>query len=188
MNTVLNYYSTIVQHIYRLALLQLYWLLFTCIGLFLFGLFPATYALLEAMKEPIDLTASEYFRKFKTDYKSVFMKINQAAILWMIMSLLMGTNLFIFKQTFVLQLLVLGLLFVILLSLVYFFRYFTLDMRIMAQVRRSFSYCFLFPKKNIIYLFIFFTVLLAIRFFPGIMFFFCASVTAQFIVRTWQSK
>lgn len=185
MNKVLNIYSMGIRTIHRFLILQLYWLGFTLLGLVLFGVFPATYALLKTIKKPNDLKAREYFHIFKKVYKENFFKLNQAAIVWQVMFVLMGMNLLIFHDgNIYIYLAVLGMILMMVLCVFHFLQYFKIDRSIIEQVKRSFGYVFLHPRQNVLYMCILFGLILAINFSPGITFFFGSSVAAHFIVKS----
>lgn len=174
-----------IGKVYRFLILHLLWLAFTLLGLVFFGFFPATYALFETLKEPTDLTGKEYTKYFIKVYRASFVKMNQAAIIWQVMFVLMGLNLFIFNgSNAMIQFGIIGLLLLMVLCIVYFLQYFTIEMKVMEQIKRSFGYVFLYPKKNIIFMTIIFGLILVINFSPGISLFFGSSVAAHFIVKT----
>src|SRR5699024_7862976 len=96
--SILNVYAAGIGKVYRFLILHLLWLVFTLLGCIIFGLFPACYALLKTMKKPTDLGTKAYFYVFLKSYKTAFLKINQAAIIWLTMLGLMSMNLFIFHN------------------------------------------------------------------------------------------
>lgn len=184
MEKVLNIYSKGISKIYRFIVLHLLWLGFTLIGLVVLGIFPATHALLEVMKEPDDLTIGEYYRHFVKSYFGAFVKINQAGIIWQAMFVLISLNALIVVNELI-QLLVLGMLLLLLLCVVYFFEHFQVEGTIIGQIKLSFGYVFLYPRRNVIYMCVLFCLILAINFSPGITFVCGSSVAAHFIAKTW---
>lgn len=182
MDTVLSYYAISLQKVYKFAYLQVLWLFFTAIGFGVFGVFPATYALLNLLNVQEDLTAKKTFRLFYKVYISSFIPINKAGLIWQVMILLMGANLLLTTSS-ILQLFVIAMLYFILLCMVYFFRYFIQDQPVVRQIKSSFHYVLLYPRKNIRYTIIFIGLFLGINFLPGLTFFFGASVSTYFIIQ-----
>lgn len=183
--SILNVYAAGIGKVYRFLILHLLWLVFTLLGCIIFGLFPACHALLETMKKSTDLGTKAYFYVFLKSYKTAFLKINQAAIIWFTMFGLMSMNLFIFRDGRIyVQLGIMGMLLLMVLCLIYFFQHFTLYETIIKQIRRSFGYVFMYPKKNIIYMCVIFGCILALQFSPGVTVFFFSSVVAHFIVNS----
>lgn len=179
MEKALNVYAKGIGKIYRFLILHVLWLGFTVVGLGVLGVFPATYALFETVKEPSDLKGKEYFTIFKGIYIRTFWKMNRAGLIWQIMFLLMGMNLFIFYESHIFILItILGMLLLMTLCVIYFLEYFTMDMKILTQIKRSFGYVFLYPKHNVLFMVILFLLLIAINFSPGVTLFFGSSVTA----------
>ncbi|GIN69708.1 hypothetical protein J14TS2_01830 [Bacillus sp. J14TS2] len=61
----------------KLIYLHILWVLFTCVGLGIFGVFPATAALFSVIHKSIERKRGEsIFRTFYTSYKSQFLKAN----------------------------------------------------------------------------------------------------------------
>lgn len=185
MDTMLSYYTISLQKVYKFAYLQLLWLIFTAFGFGLFGVFPATYALFNILNVEEDLTAQKTFRLFYEAYVSSFVTINKAGLIWQMMILLMGANLLLTRSS-LLQLFVIAMIYFMLLCIVHFFRYFMQDQRVVEQIKFSFHYVLLYPRENFLYTIVFLGLFLGIRFLPGIIFFFGASVAAYFIKKTWE--
>lgn len=183
MDAMLSYYAMSLQKVYKFAYLQILWILFTVLGMGLLGVFPATYALFTVLNEHEDLTAKRTFRLFYQTYSSSFIKINKAGLIWQVMFLLISINLFI-PQVENFQVIVFAMLCLIMLCIVYFFRYFEQEQPIIKQIKYCFRYVCLHPKQNFMYMIIFFGLFLAINFIPGITFFFGMSVAAYLIVKT----
>src|SRR5699024_3938117 len=112
---VLSYYSLIVQKIYRLALFHVLWFYFSLCGGIILRLFPSTYALLEMSRQTEDLQLKEYIQQYKKHFVYAFKTTNKAGVVYLIMLFLMGMNLFIFNELFIMQMVVLGCMFLILL-------------------------------------------------------------------------
>ncbi|WP_257351054.1 DUF624 domain-containing protein [Pseudalkalibacillus decolorationis] len=183
MNTVLTQYASVLQKIYLYAYVQILWLLFTLAGLLIFGLFPATYALLTVMKQQADTSAAAIFHTFREAYRDAFFVINKASIIWITMLLLMITNLLILPDTQqVLKLAVVSMISFLLLCIVHFFNYFQADEHMTVQIKRSFAHACLHPKQNVGYACIFLMLGAALWLIPGITCFFGVSIAAKAII------
>ncbi|WP_408011085.1 YesL family protein [Pseudalkalibacillus sp. A8] len=182
MNTVLTQYANLLQKIYWYAYVQILWILFTLAGLVIFGLFPATYALLKVTKQQTDTSATAIFHVFRQAYRNAFFPINKASIIWITMLILMSSNLLILPGAQpILKLVVISTICFLLLCIVHFFHFFQTDKSTMAQIKRSFAHACLHPKQNVGYACIFLLLGAALWFIPGITCFFGVSITAKAI-------
>jgi len=164
-------YVQVVQRVYRLVLLQLLWLLFTLFGGIVLGLFPATYALVEVMKNKEIEDGKMIFRRFYQVYKSNWLSLNTAGCIWVIMFILMVTNIFLFRGLLFMQCIITGILLYMLLSLIYFFLFYIPKQPIIKQIYYSFAYGFAFPKNNILIIACLVALYIGIQMVPGVMFF-----------------
>lgn len=181
---MLSKYAMVLQKLYWFAYLQLLWMLFTLCGLVIFGLFPATYALLTLVKEKEELSSREGFYRFKNIFVSSFKTINKTGLLWQVMVLLLASNLLIIPvENVVVRAAVVAVLGLTILGIVHFLQYFEMDKASIFQIRRAFSFVFLQPRKNVGYMMIFVLLLVAIRFIPGISFFYVVSSCAFFVAK-----
>lgn len=181
---MLSKYAMVLQKVYWFAYLQLLWMLFTVCGLVIFGLFPATYALLSVVREREELSSLEAFHKFKKLFVSSFKPMNKTGLLWQVMVLLLASNLLIIPvENVVVRAAVVAVLGLTILGVVHFFQYFEPDKASIFQIRRAFSFVFLQPRKNVGYMMILVLLLVAIRFFPGLSFFYAVSSCAYFVVK-----
>lgn len=186
MNVILSRYVFITQKIYWFAYLQMLWMLFTLLGLVIFGGFPATHALFTVLREK-DLSTGEAFRTFRNAFASSFVKLNGAAIVFGFMFILISTNLLILQSIYM-KYLVMGMLGLIFISMIHFFQYFETKKPIIFQIKKAFSVVWILPKNNVGYLVIFVLLLLAISYIPMLSFFFGVSVAVCFIVKIGDSK
>ena len=182
MDNVLVQYASALQKVYWYAYLQVLWVLFTLAGLIIFGIFPATRALMTVMNQQTDTSAVDIFHTFRQAYQEVFFAINKASILWTIMLILMSVNLLILPETQqILRLLALGMICFLLLCIVHFIYFFHYREPTFVQIKQSFAHACLHPRKNVGYACIFLLLGIAILFIPGITCFFGVSVTAKLI-------
>lgn len=184
LDLMLSKYALALQKIYWFAYLQMLWLLFTLCGLIVFGIFPATYALLTMFKDAEELSAREAFHKYKTIFVSSFKTINKAGMIWQSMLFLVATNLLIIPNVGILvQATVIGVLGLTILGIIHFFHYFEMDKSSLFQIKRAFSFVFLQPRENVGYMLILVLLLLATQFIPGITFFYGISTCAYFVAK-----
>lgn len=174
-NQLVGPYTSIVNTIYRLLLLQIYWLLFTLLGLVVWGILPATYALIVCMRDENQLDARRMFQKFWLSYKKNWKKFISAASVWYVMFILMSINIIIIQHEVIL-ILVLGTIIYMALAFIYFLLKYESTISLGRQIYYSFAYTFLFPKNNIIILVCLFSLYVGIQYVPGIIFFFGISV------------
>lgn len=180
---VLSYYSLIVQKIYRLALFQVLWFCFTLCGGIILGLFPSTYALLEMSRQTEDLQLKEYIQQYKKHFVYAFKKTNKAGVVYLIMLFLMGMNLFIFNELFIMQMVVLGCMFLILLMILYFLLFFNNELTVIHQWKQSLGNVFLHPKNNLLYVTILIGGYIVSQFSPGLAIFFSVSIATRLIAK-----
>lgn len=92
MNKGISIYMSIGEWIFKILLLNLYWFLFSLIGLFVLGIFPATAALFATIRQ--DLKSDDdikLFSNFVHYYKKEFVKAN---VLGYIVTIMTGVLLF----------------------------------------------------------------------------------------------
>jgi len=89
MNKGVSVYITMGEWLFKILLLNIYWFVFSLIGLFAFGLFPATAALFATVRQDIKSDNDiRLFRTFLHYYKKEFIKSNLLGYL-----LIMATSL-----------------------------------------------------------------------------------------------
>lgn len=186
--TILTQYAKVLQKIYWYAYVQILWVIFTIMGLIIFGIFPATHALLKVMNQQ-DSSSSEIFHEFKQAYRVAFFAINRAAIIWFTMIILLSANLMILPGTQqIIKLIAASMICLLVLCIVHFFHYFRIDESAMKQIKRSFAYTCLHPKQNVGYACIILMLGASILFIPGITCFFGVSVSIKGISYVAQGK
>ncbi|WP_182200187.1 DUF624 domain-containing protein [Paraliobacillus salinarum] len=186
MNTILSKYAIVIEKIYWFAYLQVLWVLFSLLGFIVFGVFPATHALIMVLKEK-DLSSIEAFRIFRNAFTRSFIKLSGAGIVFLFMFVLLIINVIIFQVVYM-KVLALGMLGLVFLSMLHFFQYFELGKPIVYQVKRAFSFVWVLPKNNVGYVLAFMGFILSIAFIPGIAFFFGVSITMFFVVKIGNSE
>ncbi|MFD2656585.1 YesL family protein [Gracilibacillus thailandensis] len=77
MNKSISVYITVGEWIFKILLLNLYWFIFSVLGLFIVGIFPATAALFATIRQDIKSEDDiKLFREFIHYYKQEFIKAN----------------------------------------------------------------------------------------------------------------
>ncbi|SFM18734.1 Uncharacterized membrane protein YesL [Gracilibacillus orientalis] len=77
MNKGISTYITIGEWIFKILLLNLYWFIFSVLGLFIVGIFPATVALFATIRQDIKTEDDiKLFQQFIHYYKQEFIKSN----------------------------------------------------------------------------------------------------------------
>lgn len=179
MDTFLSKYAIVIQTIYWFAYLQMLWLIFSLAGLVVFGVFPATYALLSVWKQE-SLTSKQTFQIFCEVFRRSFFVMNGAGILYGVMAGLISMNLLFIEAVYI-RLLVLAFLGLIFLSIVHFLQYFERDKPLIHQVKRAFLLLWMLPKSNVGHMGVLVGMLLLVAFMPGLALFFGMSA-AMFLV------
>ncbi|RTR36175.1 DUF624 domain-containing protein [Robertmurraya yapensis] len=100
MNKMSSVIYNILNWITRFAYLQLVWVLFTLVGGFLFGIFPATvamYAIIRAwLRGDTEIAIFQSFWKF---YKNDFLKSNSLGVFLLLVGAIIGLDLYYIQQT-----------------------------------------------------------------------------------------
>ncbi|TKC15336.1 YesL family protein [Robertmurraya kyonggiensis] len=100
MNKMSSVLYNILEWITRFAYLQLIWVLFTLVGGFLFGIFPATmamYAIIRTwLRGDTEIAILQSFWKF---YKNDFLKSNLLGAILLVIGAIIGLDLYYIQQT-----------------------------------------------------------------------------------------
>ncbi|MRH43224.1 DUF624 domain-containing protein [Aquibacillus halophilus] len=172
----------------RLAYINLLWIFFTIVGLFIFGFFPATIAMFATLRQFLNKSNSPVCKTFWDYYKKEFVFSNKLGLVLVIISFLFYLNI-TFLQTVdirVLQLLyypmiMLSLLFV--LSVCYLFAcYVHFNQNIGILFKNAVLIMFYNPLPNLFIIFGSAAVYYAMVFIPGISFFYSGSLIALVIL------
>lgn len=94
MNKGVNAYIVFGEWIFKILLLNVYWFLFSCIGLFFLGVFPATAALFATIRQDIQSNDDiKLFRSFLNHFKQSFLQSNLLGYILVGVTLLLLFNL-----------------------------------------------------------------------------------------------
>ncbi|MDX8045102.1 DUF624 domain-containing protein [Gracilibacillus sp. S3-1-1] len=94
MNKGVSLYITIGEWIFKILLLNIYWFIFSLLGLFIAGVFPATAALFATIRQDIKSENDiKLFRNFIHYYKQEFIKANILGYMLTIATLILLFNL-----------------------------------------------------------------------------------------------
>ncbi|MEY8752880.1 YesL family protein [Alkalicoccobacillus gibsonii] len=166
---------------YRLAFINLLWILFTILGLGLFGVFPATVALLATLRQLINQNDGSIFKTFWTFYKEEFIKSNGVGLCVVLLSLILISNIQFLQtmntglsQFFYLATIITACFF--LLVVCYFLSlYVEFQAPIKTHLKNAFLLAIYNPVASLTMIFGFFAVYLLITFVSGIGLFFSMS-------------
>src|SRR5699024_11855650 len=100
---------------------------------------------------------------------------NKSLFVYCIILLLIVMNLFIFNDLFIMQMVVLGCMFLILLMILYFLLFFNNELTVIHQWKQSLGNVFLHPKNNLLYVTILIGGYIVSQFSPGLAIFFSVS-------------
>lgn len=156
-------------------LLNIYWIGFTILGLGVFGFAPATYSVYGMIKEIQETSNSDQlFSKFFRIYKSKFFDANIIGIAYVLILLILGYNLILYKELS--EFMSLGIWiylfsFIFVLIINSFLIIFPLDMRFdyknnIRLVTATFAIPFVFPIKTISYLISILALILVYYYLP----------------------
>ncbi len=172
----------------RMAYLNIIWLLFTAIGLFLFGFMPATVALFTLVRKQLLKQDVPVFKTFFSIYKRVFIRSNLVGLLLALFGYVLLVN-FTYLGTLTgteFTLLRFGLVFVSLFYVATLLFIFPVLVHFQLPIMRSFKQCILVAFINPhIAVFMGAGVVAAYYLFkliPGLTLFFCGSVIASFLM------
>jgi len=154
MNTYGGFYKAF-DWIYRIAFLNVLWLLFSVVGLIIFGFFPATVAMFSIVRRSILKENVPIFHTFWTVYKREFIKSNLLGLILSIIAYIFYVDLIFLKSTSgLIQLLYAPMLvmsFIYILMLLYVFPvYVQYDIKVLQVIKNSFLIMVLYPFFTII--------------------------------------
>jgi len=176
----------------KIAYLNILWIVFTVIGLGLFGLFPATGAMYIIVqqwlrKEPVD----KVFHTFWIAYKKEFISLNKFGLFFIIIGYMLIYD-FMFLQmngsSLPFMIPVIGFIAIsFLVTLLYFFPVYTqFDMKFFQYIKQSFMIGASSFLETLLMLAACMGLMIIVRFIPGIIPLFTGSVLA--IAVTWCSN
>lgn len=91
---VLSKYTQIANWAFNIAYLNILWILFTLVGLFIFGIFPATAAMFAVVRKWLFLGERDFniFKTFWSFYRKDFFKLNGFAALFLTFGIVLYYN------------------------------------------------------------------------------------------------
>ncbi|MFN7252663.1 MAG: YesL family protein [Anaerobacillus sp.] len=157
----------------KIAYLNLLWIIFTVIGLFIFGVFPASVALLSVIRKWLMKDADiPIFKSFFLEFKKEFIRSNIFGFIFIVAAAILYTNFsYILHGSGPLQgILTIGLIingFIFLITFIYFFPVYV---HYKLKFREYFKHSFLMGLINIhhflLICFLFFTIYHLFIYFP----------------------
>lgn len=172
----------------RLALLNLLWFFFTMLGLVIFGIFPATVAMLETLKKCMEKQEPFILKTFWKSFKREFFKSNILAVIFMaVLSLCylhftlssalggsLGTLFVIISYLFISM--------VLLITCHVLSSYVEYELSVKHHIKNGILLFISSPLANLVLVFGSVTVYLIHSFIPGSAFFFSASLLGLVII------
>ncbi|GAE94315.1 hypothetical protein JCM21714_3462 [Gracilibacillus boraciitolerans JCM 21714] len=181
-----GYVYRLMVWITRLAYLNILWVLFSSLGLLVFGIFPATTAMFAIERRWIrGNTSFSILPYFWEVYKREFKKANLIVLPFVLLSLLIYINLqftLIMNEILgnILLLFLFSISFLLLLVLIYFFPvYVHYDIKLIQSMLFSFMIALSSPLQTILIIVNVLAFFIVSVFLPGIFFLFAGSVTSM---------
>lgn|SRR5690625_3119973 len=177
----------IADKVSKLAYLNLLWIVFTLMGLFFFGLFPATIAMFTVLRKIVLNEEFKLFRLFWGTYKKEFFKGNLIGLVLVLINGITYTNFVFFREaTGAIEVLlypmgVMGIL-LLLMSLFVFPVYVHFDLQFLQIFKTSFIFMLLYPLSSlsvVVNSLIYFIILYQL---PVLVIFFSASIIGLIIM------
>lgn len=173
---------------YRLAFINILWLVFTAIGLVLFGFFPATIAMLATLRQYIKNNDVPVFTTFWNCYKGEFIRGNKLGAIIVIVGFLLMFNINFLQsnQTNISQYLYIFFIivscFCILIACYLLASYVEFDQDLNTRIKNSILIAIYNPLANLFIIFGFAAVYYLITFISGISLFFSVSILGLVIL------
>ena len=177
----------IADKVSKLAYLNLLWILFTLMGLFIFGLFPATIAMFTILRKIVLKEDFNIFGLFWKTYKEEFFKGNLLGLFLVVINIITITHFLFFKEvTGAVEVLffpmVIVAILLLLMTLFVFPVYVHFHLNFLNVFKTSFSFMLLYPLSSLslvvnslIFIFIMYN-------FPAIIIFYGGSIIGLIIM------
>ncbi|MCH1624359.1 YesL family protein [Fredinandcohnia quinoae] len=184
---------SISEWVLRLVYVNLLWIFFSMVGLFIFGLFPATIAMFAVVRKWVyKETEIPVFKTFWTTYKSEFMKSNALGLVFFMISLILYFNMNIihattvplFKLLYIPNLVIILLFVLTFLYVIPVFVHF--EVPLVKVIKDAFFLMILNPKATFCMVTLSGTLCFILVKFPGLLPFFSGSLLAYLLM--WFSK
>ncbi|MCK0473209.1 YesL family protein [Halalkalibacter sp. APA_J-10(15)] len=173
---------------YRLAFINILWILFTVLGLGILGFFPATIALLSTLRQYINQQEVAIFSTFWSYYKQEFIKSNKIGAFIIIIALILFSHIQFFRTT---DIAVSELLYIssIIVSCFYFlvicyflYSYVEFEIHVKTHIKNSLLIAIYSPLASLYIIFGFCAVYFANAFIPSLSIFFSVSILGLVIL------
>ncbi|UTR16538.1 DUF624 domain-containing protein [Salipaludibacillus sp. LMS25] len=153
---LLEKFNSIFVFIYRLALLNLLWMLFTALGLIFFGAGPASAAVFEVSRKIIQRDNPAVFRHFLITFKKTFFKANLFFAVWTVFFVIILADLYLLTMwqhefAATAQYIILTIMgFFTLFTMQFLAIYTHFDLPVRGMLKNAFIMTFVFPIKTAI--------------------------------------
>lgn len=180
--SIFNFFDKVVN----LAYVNLLWILFTLLGGIVFGIYPATTALLAIIRRwTVHRESMPVFKTFWEIYKTEFFKSNVIGFFIMSIGAILLIDIMFFKQIHPLLYMMFIMLFILYLLTCCFIipMYVHYDLKLSDYFKKSFILIVTKPVSSILMIVILIFMTVSTFYLPGIIPFFSISVPAYFIMK-----
>ncbi|WP_163539705.1 DUF624 domain-containing protein [Gracilibacillus sp. YIM 98692] len=173
---------------YRLAFINVLWILFTILGLGIFGFFPATIAMLATLRQYINQQEVAVFPTFWQYYKREFIQSNKLGVVIMAIGLILFINIQFIRTT---DIAISEFIYIsaIIISCFYFLvicyllaSYVEFDLNVRTHIKNSILIAMYNPLASLFIIFGFAAVYYAVTFISGLGIFFSVSILGMVIL------
>ncbi|MDC3416071.1 YesL family protein [Aquibacillus salsiterrae] len=178
----MGFFYTITEWITRFAYVNILWLVFSLLGLLLFGFFPATIAMFAIVRKWImGETELPVFQTFWSHYKKEFVKGNLLGLILVILGFIILVDLRFIQLsnnsiTALVQIPIYLFIFAFILTTFYLFPvYVHYDINLFQKFKNAFLIMMINPLYNLLMIIGVITVYFALTTIPGLVFFFGGS-------------
>ncbi|WP_058306525.1 YesL family protein [Gracilibacillus massiliensis] len=173
---------TFCNWFYRLAFVNVLWILFTILGLGIFGIFPATIAMLATLRKYINQQEVSVFSTFWYYFKNEFIQANKLGAVITLIGIVLYINIQFIQTTdaalsqfiYVSSIIMSGFYFLVICYLLA--SYVEFDLTIKTHIKNSVLIAIYNPLASLFIIFGFAAVYYAITFISGLGFFFSISL------------
>lgn len=182
---MMNGFYRLCEWVIKLAYINILWILFTCMGLIIFGIYPATTAVFSLMRKFMKGdTDYPIFKSFWQNYKKDFLKSNYLGLIISVVGVVLYLDIYFVAQTnhTILQLVYYPLLLitiVFLLTLLYVFPVFShYDVNVFLVFRNAVMIMVSYPLHTFMMALGVVAVYFSFQSFPGVIPFYHVSLLA----------
>lgn len=189
MNKTVNRAYATTEWVMKFAYINLLWIGFSLLGLFVLGFFPATISMFTVIRKWIMGEGDiPIFRTFWTTYKSEFLRSNGLGLLIAVVGGLIVLDLVFMKNsgnsfTNAIQIPLYMFMSAVVMTMFYLFPvYVHYELKLIQIIKNSFLMMLINPIENLVMIAGIVAVFFVVKFIPGLGFFFGGSLSAAIIM------